>query len=366
MPQKLEFLFEDFLFGLTVLADGLILFSVIFTLLYAVLIAAVSTPGLRGRLRPSVWGLPLVLALSAFIMFSPAGGIVIKTLASGMEMIYRGFEARYVQIALAGLWLFGFLTGSILIMLSVCSVHRRLNALKPAPPDPIFDRALGAEGMTGVDLNQADDISSAVSWGLVRKRVVTPPDFKYEYSETERYGIYLHELTHLKNRDSGKYLLIRLLKALFWFNPLMGWALDRYKCHLEIICDRSVIEKHELARLDYSRLMARTACPEADLGLGFSSRPGEMIRRMGYIWGDKNLIPVKKDRLIGMACLFLAASGLSLLNPDLSRLIPEPGSGSMVSVGPDGQKAILKPSFYWQGALGSYTIVELTGVDDQR
>ncbi len=64
--------------------------------------------------------------------------------------------------------------------------------------------------------------------------------------------------------------------------------------------------------------MLRAASGGAGPAPAFSAAYRDMARRLGYIFGDAKIIPVRKDRLLAAACLLLASLALVGLNPGLA------------------------------------------------
>ncbi|UQZ89995.1 hypothetical protein C4J81_12605 [Deltaproteobacteria bacterium Smac51] len=365
MADSLRFYFHDLIFWLTVTADFLLVISIIFVIFYGLALLASSASFFRGKFRPSAGWLPSALILSAAALFTPLGEIVIRTIGNGMESVYINFDGERLQPGIALLWAFGFIANLVALVLRCRAIGRRLAANQAAPADPAFDEAMLATGLRNVNLKQVEGGYSPFSWSLSQGWVGTPRHFRQNFSQAERYAVYLHELTHIRNRDTLKYLMAGLLKAVFWFNPIVRHAALRYKNHLEIVCDHCVIEKHRLDPLAYSRLMARAISGGTSFAPGFSSGYADIARRFGYIFRDAGIIPVGKDRLTACACLMAAILGLGLLNPEMYGLSREHmvPAEEMETTAPDGRKGVLKMKFQWQGALGAYTAVEFEAIE---
>ena len=57
--------------------------------------------------------------------------------------------------------------------------------------------------------------------------------------------ILLHELQHYKHKDAIASYLMNLFGVLYWFNPLVWYALKEMRSDREVACDTSVL-KHML------------------------------------------------------------------------------------------------------------------------
>ena len=83
------------------------------------------------------------------------------------------------------------------------------------------------------------DVTSPVTTGIFRPVILLP---QKEYSPTELYHIFRHELIHCKRRDVLYKQLFALAQTVHWFNPVV-WLLSRTACRdMEIACDDAAIK----------------------------------------------------------------------------------------------------------------------------
>ncbi|HYJ91304.1 MAG TPA: M56 family metallopeptidase, partial [Pyrinomonadaceae bacterium] len=71
------------------------------------------------------------------------------------------------------------------------------------------------------------------------------------WSADRRRVVVLHELTHIKRRDLLTLTLSQVVCALYWFNPLVWWAVKRLRTEQEWACDESVVASG-IAATDYA------------------------------------------------------------------------------------------------------------------
>jgi beta-lactamase regulating signal transducer with metallopeptidase domain len=83
-----------------------------------------------------------------------------------------------------------------------------------------------------------------LSCGVVRPAVVLPHS-ACEWNEPLRRFVLLHELSHIKRHDVVFQLVARLACALYWFHPLVWYALYRLRVERELACDDSVLAAGE-------------------------------------------------------------------------------------------------------------------------
>ena len=79
-----------------------------------------------------------------------------------------------------------------------------------------------------------------VVWGLLRSRMRLPAE-AVDWSVQQQQSVLLHELAHIKRRDTMAQLLTQIACALHWFNPLMWFAAWRLGVERERACDDLVL-----------------------------------------------------------------------------------------------------------------------------
>src|SRR3546814_629662 len=82
----------------------------------------------------------------------------------------------------------------------------------------------------------------------LRARIVLPADFDARYSADERALILAHERIHRARGDVAGNALLAALRCVYWFNPLLWIAADRFRRDQELACDATVFTLHPHAR----------------------------------------------------------------------------------------------------------------------
>lgn len=98
--------------------------------------------------------------------------------------------------------------------------------------------ALGFEGVVHVRLAAAPVMP--MTWGSIRPRILLPAEADAWPAETRRI-VLLHELAHVARRDSFVQSAAALACALFWFQPIMWFALARLRAEQELAADDLVL-----------------------------------------------------------------------------------------------------------------------------
>jgi beta-lactamase regulating signal transducer with metallopeptidase domain/uncharacterized membrane protein len=112
-------------------------------------------------------------------------------------------------------------------------IHRRFaNALEAACSQPRIGRP--------VTLWIHPDRTIPLVWGILRNRLVLPAAAGH-WGDEQLRSVLLHELAHIKRRDTTARLLAQIACALHWFNPLVWLAAWRLGVECERACDDLVL-----------------------------------------------------------------------------------------------------------------------------
>ncbi len=93
-----------------------------------------------------------------------------------------------------------------------------------------------------VTILQSDHPSLLVTWGLARPKVILPSSAD-EWSDDRARVVISHELAHISRGDWIVQLSAELLRAFYWFNPLMWIACRRLRLESEHACDDEVMSR---------------------------------------------------------------------------------------------------------------------------
>jgi beta-lactamase regulating signal transducer with metallopeptidase domain len=146
----------------------------------------------------------------------------------------------YVQAA----WLAGAVTSlSILLIgllrLSWLAVHAR--RIMDGRWNDLAGEIARSYGLRRpVTLLQSSHPSLLVTWGLVRPKVILPAAAA-AWSDARARVVLSHELAHIRRGDWIVQLTAEVLRALYWFNPLLWMACRRLRLESEHACDDEVM-----------------------------------------------------------------------------------------------------------------------------
>ncbi|WP_372018807.1 TonB family protein [Pseudoxanthomonas sp. 10H] len=151
-------------------------------------------------------------------------------------------------------WLVGVLGSVALLGLQQRRFHRSLGTLRRRA-DGLFESTTATAGLPAVA-------------GVLRPRILLPADFERRYSPRQQALVLQHERVHVRRGDLVVNALAASLCCVFWFNPLLPFALRRFRLDQELACDEWVIARNPRARRHYGEAMLKTHFDERPLPLG--------------------------------------------------------------------------------------------------
>jgi beta-lactamase regulating signal transducer with metallopeptidase domain len=221
----------------------------------------------------------------------------------------------------AGIWLFApaaWLLGTLVALARLAAgLVTNLRIRRAAEPldDPSWTK-LVAEGCMKVGLEQAPAIRvsrmiavPAVS-GVLKPMLLLPPD-AWEWSESCRTVVVLHELAHLKRRDCLVQLLSDVARAFYWFHPLMHAAAMRLRDEREQACDDVVIASGTSPTLyaDHLLDLVRAGMKLPPVPAVAFGTPSRLHNRIGAILDDRRCRTARYGRIVAVA---VSASAVTL------------------------------------------------------
>lgn len=124
----------------------------------------------------------------------------------------------------------------------------------------------------------SNTIKSPAVYGIIHPKILISQHVIDRLSLQELKFIFLHELIHIKRKDLIINVVIMLLQVIYWFNPLILYALYEFKQDCELACDAtalSVLDFSEIRKYGETiiTMLKILSKPNLFIGtLGFSSR----------------------------------------------------------------------------------------------
>ena len=164
-------------------------------------------------------------------------------------------------------------------------------------------------------------LKTPIITGIFKTRIYMPIHLISDHQETDVRYILLHELQHYKHKDSLANYLMFLTAILYWFNPIVWYALKEMRNDREIACDTSVLkmldecdyEKYGNTLINFAEKISSSPFPFA-AGLGGNIK--QIKRRIISIASYKN--PSFHKKAIGIIAFMLITAGIISFTPFIS------------------------------------------------
>ena len=206
--------------------------------------------------RSAYWAWLLVPA-ATLAVFLPAPGfdtqpfagslqdLLGKSLPGSLETVSEsGSPPNYIALGIAT-WVLGVL---VMAATWITRHHRFVRSLGNLEPGPggVF---------------RSDFVVAPMVIGALRARVIVPTDFDTRYTPEECQMMLAHERAHLERGDALAYAAAAAWSCLFWFNPLMHWALGRLRFDQDLACDALVVSRLDTGRRRYADALLKVQMP---------------------------------------------------------------------------------------------------------
>jgi beta-lactamase regulating signal transducer with metallopeptidase domain len=172
----------------------------------------------------------------------------------------------------------------------------------------------------GIELQVSAAAEGPLALGLLRRRIVVPPDFLDRYSADERRLALEHELTHHRRGDIWWNVAAATVLALNWFNPVAWIAFRAFRADQELACDAAVAARASSEeRCDYARALVKSASRPGLIAACAFNSASQLKRRLRMMRGHKVSAARRAGGFATLALLGLTS--LSLASPT-----PEPAA----------------------------------------
>ena len=230
--------------------------------------------------------------------------------------------AGYILLVI---WLVGILAMIILVIKSSLRLRTfEKSALPLQNPEVrrLYHRCLAEMGIhRNIPVYSTAFLKSPIIVGLLKPCIYLPIHLISDYSESDMRYILLHELQHYKHKDAVASYLMNLAGVIYWFNPLVWYALKEMRNDREVACDTSVLKMlEEDAYEDYGNTLINFAEKVSLTPFPFTAGLGgnmeQMKRRIINIASYEK--PTFIKRVKGMTAFMLTAVLLLGLAPFIS------------------------------------------------
>ena len=215
---------------------------------------------------------------------------------------------------LLGIWIVGILAMISLVIKS--SLHLR-NLEKSALPlqnkevRRLYHHCLEEMGIhRDIPVYSTAFLKSPIIVGLLKPCIYLPIHLISDYNESDMRYMLLHELQHYKHHDAIGIFLMNLAGVVYWFNPLVWYALKEMRNDREVACDTSVLKMlEEDAYEDYGNTLInfaeKVSLTPFPFAAGLGGHMKQMKRRIINIASYEK--PTFTKKLKGMTAFVLTA-----------------------------------------------------------
>jgi beta-lactamase regulating signal transducer with metallopeptidase domain len=163
------------------------------------------------------------------------------------------------RAGMATLWLAALLMQLILALRQWRHTQRVLRESQPLHDNSLRALCTQQARMLGLrtcpQLRASEAIASPQVIGLWQPTVLLPAN--HALTAEEAAMAMAHELAHLRRGDLWLGWVPAIARRLFFFHPLVVWAMREYALNREAACDAQVLQHDHAAPQDYGRLLLR-------------------------------------------------------------------------------------------------------------
>ena len=215
---------------------------------------------------------------------------------------------------LLGIWIVGILAMIILVIkssLRLRSLEKSALPLQNQEVRRLYHRCLEEMGIhRDIPVYSTAFLKSPIIVGLLKPCIYLPIHLISDYDESDMRYMLLHELQHYKHHDAIANYLMNLAGVVYWFNPLVLYALKEMRNDREVACDTSVLKMlEEDAYEDYGNTLInfaeKVSLAPFPFAAGLGGNMKQMKRRIINIASYEK--PTFMKRIKGMTAFMLTA-----------------------------------------------------------
>lgn len=282
-------------------------------------------------------GFPQIFSwLGSLGAFTPKGEIAMGKISSAnsaentswmndFALSVNGETSSIAGYLLFAVWIAGILAMILLVIKSLGRLHALKKSSLPLQNQEVRRLYKGCLKETGImkeiPIYSTAFLKSPMIVGFLKPCIYFPIHLISDYKESDMRYMLLHELQHYKHGDALAGYFMNLAGILYWFNPLVWYALKEMRNDREVACDTSVLkmldedfyEDYGNTLINFAEKVSLTPFPFA---AGLSGNMKQMKRRILNIAAYEK--PTGWKKLKGLAAFGLTALLLLGLTPFVS------------------------------------------------
>ena len=199
---------------------------------------------------------------------------------------------------------------------------RRYRHDSVAVPSAVLESLSVSSASAGVGIRLADQIVSAVTYGLLRPIVLLPRTF-LEMPVGGQQAVIEHELLHVRRRDWLAALCEECVRAILWFHPGIWWLVARVRLAREQVVDEAVVGTEDPRR--YVEALLASAVPTVPGVTGAPSffTKSHLSSRVALLTQEDPMSKKRFNVLISIASCFVLLCCLAVTSQFPLRAAPE-------------------------------------------
>lgn len=221
-------------------------------------------------------------------------------------------EAASPSLSLAGLLALLWCTVALGVLVHAVVATMRLHRSLGDAEEAWDDESTRLEWRTGVRVRVSENVPVPMTVGVLPATIFVPPMWN-RWTPSGRRAVLRHELAHIHRRDGIIRALETLVRALYWFHPLVPLLMQRIDVYREQACDERAAAPDPEGRLAYSQLLVEIA--EHLLrrpGVRGSAsallrRRNELLGRVHYLTREETTMKLNKGRAAALAVAMVVA-----------------------------------------------------------
>ena len=210
-----------------------------------------------------------------------------------------------INILLLTIWIFGIVIMSILAFHSWRQLHILEKSALPLQSKKVkyvWNQCLSEMNIKEtIPVYSTAFLKSPITVGFLRPRIYIPIHLISDFNPKDMRFMLLHELQHCRHKDTLISIFMNIAGIVYWFNPLIWYALKEMRCDREIACDSAVLqilheEDFEAYGTTLINLAEKISLSPFPFTLGMGGTMKQMKRRVLNIAGFRKQTLLKKVR----------------------------------------------------------------------
>jgi len=120
-------------------------------------------------------------------------------------------------------------------------LRRSCTPIAAAILDPAVRKTLDAVGAAAITIASSESVRVPAAIGFGKPTIILPAWALRELPSEDLNVILLHEFAHLRRGDDWTNLIQKIVRALFFFHPVVWWIESRLSVEREMACDDVVL-----------------------------------------------------------------------------------------------------------------------------